>query len=228
VTVDRRQTGGKIIFYVDGYPNGTAGSKMGNINNINQAFLISGSHSQPEYHFNDMIDEVYVYNRVLNYMDIQAMMLPGRTSFNPGFWNTSGVQYYNNCYNYANNKQTNTFAQPGKAAGAQATTMSCAAVTAGAIADRLVPLSSYPASSSEYRNTVALVVAPGYDYHWYRLDSNGYWTHKPGGTAATNLDNSGYLITDPRTANRGAYTNFCGFFTAWSDANEGQGRENVN
>ena len=58
---------------------------------------------------------------------------------------------------------------------------------------------------------VALVMAPGYDYHWYRKGRNGYWTHKPGGTPATNIDNSGNLIPDPRTADRGVYTQFCTF-----------------
>jgi len=59
---------------------------------------------------------------------------------------------------------------------------------------------------------MALVMAPGYDYHWYRFMSNGYWTHKPGGTPATDKDSCGKLIPDPRTACRGPYTQFCGFF----------------
>ena len=53
--------------------------------------------------------------------------------------------------------------------------------------------------------------APGWDFHWYRKGRNGYWTHKPGGTPVTNLDNSAHLIPDPRTANRGPYTDFCTF-----------------
>jgi hypothetical protein len=53
------------------------------------------------------------------------------------------------------------------------------------------------------------------------------WTHKPGQTAATNLDNSGNVITDPRTANRGVYTDFCGFFRLWSDITQGYGHENI-
>ncbi len=47
--------------------------------------------------------------------------------------------------------------------------------------------------------------------NWYRKGRNGLWTHKPGGTQATNLDNSMNLITDPRTADRGGYTDFCTF-----------------
>ena len=44
------------------------------------------------------------------------------------------------------------------------------------------------------------------DYHWYRLDSNGFWSHKPGSTPATNLDRSGNTIVDPARANRGPYS----------------------
>ena len=43
---------------------------------------------------------------------------------------------------------------------------------------------------------------------------DGRWTHKPGGTEATDLDNSGNPISDPRTADRGGYTDFCGFMIA--------------
>ncbi len=58
---------------------------------------------------------------------------------------------------------------------------------------------------------VALVIAPGWDFPWYRKGRNGLWTHKPGGTPVTNLDNSGVTIPDPRTADRGPYTQFCTF-----------------
>src|SRR5450759_1348594 len=43
----------------------------------------------------------------------------------PGFWNTPAVQPHNNCYNYARNWRTDTFAQPGLAHGAQTHIMSC-------------------------------------------------------------------------------------------------------
>ena len=57
----------------------------------------------------------------------------------------------------------------------------------------------------------ALVIWPDVDFHWYRKGRNGYWSHKPGGTAVTNLDNSNVTIPDPRTADRGGYTHFCTF-----------------
>ena len=41
------------------------------------------------------------------------------------------------------------------------------------------------------------------DYHWYRQDAGGKWSHKPGGKKATDKDQSGNEITDPETADRG-------------------------
>lgn len=46
------------------------------------------------------------------------------------------------------------------------------------------------------------------DYHWYRQDSDGLWSHKPGTTAVTRYDApsteipEGNLIIDPELANR--------------------------
>lgn len=140
--------------------------------------------------------------------------------FNPDFWNADPyVRANNNCYNYGRNWKTNTFAQPGRHSGATASSMSCSAVKTAAMNDGLVercdclPHSEYP------RRLMALVIAPGIDYHWYRKQTGGFWGHKPGGTAARNYDNSGVLITDPQTCDRGAgtylnYTDFCGFFYA--------------
>jgi hypothetical protein len=136
------------------------------------------------------------------------------SQFNPAFWNTSAVQPNNNCYNYGRNWRTDTFAQPGRAHGAQTGTMACGTVTVAAMADGLkkrcdcLPQSEYP------RRLMALVIDPGTDYHWYRHQRGGFWGHKPGGTAARNTDNSGVVIVNPETCNRGGYTDFCGYFYA--------------
>ncbi len=153
-------------------------------------------------------------------------------SYTPTFWNDGGtVQSGNNCYNYGNNVRTDTFAQPGRASTGTAATMSCTDVYNAALADGLEPL---PASGvcEGGQDKVALVVDPGTDYHWYRLDSNGLWTHKPGQTQATNLDNSGNLISNPETADRCGtylcYTDFCDYMCSCSDDVEGSGHETIN
>jgi hypothetical protein len=137
-------------------------------------------------------------------------------AFNPNFWNVSPVLTNNNCYNYATNRRTDTFAQPGRAAGQQATTMKCANVSTGAQADGAYLAPTCVPSGQEPRWYMAMVVWPGVDYHWYRKQAEGYWGHKPGQTAARNYDNSNVVITNPETANRGGYRNFCGYFFARS------------
>lgn len=131
--------------------------------------------------------------------------------YEPEWWNVPAIQPYNNCYNYGTNVRTNTFAQPGRAAGAMYTELTCPSVRPAAIADKLIDAPAADNKCPEEGHLVALVVWPNGDYHWYRKGRNGRWSHKPGGTAVTNLDNSGAVIVDPRTADRGPYTDFCTF-----------------
>ena len=132
--------------------------------------------------------------------------------YEPNWWNDGGQkQLNNNCYNYSTNYRTDTFAQPGLAAGAEYTALTCASVRPAALADDLVDSPGANNRCPKEGHLVALVIAPGWDFHWYRKGRNAYWTHKPGATPATNVDNSGALIPDPRTANRGPYTDFCTF-----------------
>jgi hypothetical protein len=137
------------------------------------------------------------------------------SQFNPGFWNNPATQPHNNCYNYARNWRTNTFAQPGRAHGAGTSTMACANVTTAAMADGLKKRCNPCLPASEFpRRLMALVIDPGWDYHWYRHQRGGFWGHKPGQTAARNVDNSNVIVTNPETCNRGGYTDFCGYFYA--------------
>lgn len=228
VTVDRTAWPVHIAFYIDGTQAGYGTPKMGNVNNTNLPFLIGGHKDWSTARFSDRIDEVLVYNRALADWEVWEILNPGRPNFEPSFWNGNSRQGSNNCYNYANNKATNTFAQPGKAAGSANGIMTCSAAIQAVIADGLEYLgTNYPNPILNFKSGIALVVAPYYDFHFYRLDDNGNWTHKPGGNVSTNLDNSGNVITDPRTANRGVYTNFCGFFRIWSDIAQGYGHENI-
>lgn len=134
--------------------------------------------------------------------------------YEPDWWNDSGQrQWNNNCYNYATNYRSDTFAQPGLAAGAMYAALTCASVRPAAIKDELIDNPNAKNKCPKEGHLVALVVAPNYDFHWYRKGRNGRWSHKPGSTKVTNLDNSGVLIPDPRNANRGPYTDFCTFMT---------------
>jgi hypothetical protein len=139
--------------------------------------------------------------------------------YEPAWWNDGGQkQLHNNCYNYASNYRSDTFAQPGRAAGAMYTSLSGCNVAAGqrsakmgAVSDCLIDTPNANNQCPAQGHLVALVIWPNYDFHWYRKDVTGWWSHKPGGTQVTNKDNSGNAISDPRTANRGGYTQFCTF-----------------
>jgi hypothetical protein len=133
-------------------------------------------------------------------------------TYNPGAWNNPAVQPNNNCYNYANDHATNTFAQPGRAHGKQTSIMDCGHVQPAAVADGLAAAPNFTAPLAAGAGWyVALVIWPGSDYHWYRQDIVGCWSHKPGSTAARNVDNAGKQISDPKTCDRGPYTVFCDY-----------------
>jgi len=54
------------------------------------------------------------------------------------------------------------------------------------------------------------------DYHFYRLDDNGYWSHKPGATKTNTKNFDGKKITAPHKARRESnshkYNKSCGYF----------------
>ena len=66
---------------------------------------------------------------------------------------------------------------------------------------------------------VALIVGKG-DYHWYRQNPDGFWSHKPGKEPVTNVDQQYNSIIDPQYAEWSkAYTKFIGYFavTPWNN-----------
>lgn len=68
----------------------------------------------------------------------------------------------------------------------------------------------------------AIVVHPNKTFHFYRQDSDGYWSHKPGTLPVSKVDADSAKIVFPHYANRTYekgnknneinYTNFCGYF----------------
>ena len=84
-------------------------------------------------------------------------------------WATERARICNNCYNYANIRRTDNFAQPGVGSGQRFAEYSKAAVLAGAERDGLVLLDPQPGAndsapgpflSPDPRHLVALVVRP--------------------------------------------------------------------
>lgn len=138
------------------------------------------------------------------------------------WWNDGGLesnshQRNNNCYNYATNQRTDTFAQPGWGSGLTLPDAGSGdTVRLYAWYDNLYDAPAANNTCTPEGHLVALAFAPSLlepDYHWWRKDRSGYWSGKAGPSAASDRDHSGNLITDPRTCNRGVYTTFVGFMT---------------
>jgi hypothetical protein len=147
---------------------------------------------------------------------------------NIDYWEEQGCDQLllNNCYCYAVGKDLNTgYCEPGlggtgKRIGAQLT--SCTAANAAVLLDGGVPVTRQQVYNSPPTGThyIALAVEPADpasgrpgDYHFWRWDSTGFWSSKPGVSLARNFYKNGTLIADvelPYT--RGKYTDFCGYF----------------
>ena len=66
---------------------------------------------------------------------------------------------------------------------------------------------------------VALIVGKD-DYHWYRQNPDGFWSHKPGNMNVRNVDEQYNSIIDPQYAEWSKdYTKFIGYFavTPWNN-----------
>lgn len=149
-----------------------------------------------------------IYEDSVTAMACGSLAYTSDTNFS--FWNGDTYsQWNNNCYNFASNYKSNTFAQPGRKSNVPSS-LDC-----GNYYGAMGYAAAYDGhtnacwSGTQYRT--CFVIWPGNDYHWYRLCANGHWCHKPGSTPARNYDNSGYWITDPYYCNRGNYTVFCSY-----------------
>lgn len=137
-------------------------------------------------------------------------------TFHPDFYNKNKrLLNYVNCYGYAvghTNPDKKLTQQPGYASGysrfgevKQASSEhTCADITARMFGDMpsIVGPVSFTDKCPPKTSKIALVVDPSADYHYYRQDSNGWWSHKPGSTSVTNMDAAGINIWDPLLASR--------------------------
>ena len=139
-----------------------------------------------------------------------------------GCFATDAGQSNNNCYNYANDVVTNTFAQPGRGSGVcshhdrPCVKNTCDAVKQAAVSDGLVWVGTtlpteLPPNGGHY---VSLHIWPQSNFHWIRMDANLTWSHKPGGSPVRDHDNNGKVITDPGKADFSPWTEHCGYLRA--------------
>lgn len=151
-------------------------------------------------------------------------------NYSASYWNDfpyGSIQMLNNCYNYAANRRTDTFAQPGKASGYPITVFSGFALDLALFHDGFESTTS-SGTSAENKMKIYCAIWPWTDFHFYRRDNNGMWSGKPGYDEATNLDHSGNTISNPSTADRGNYTEELGYYFVSSiNANQGDSLPNV-
>lgn len=146
-------------------------------------------------------------------------------TYNPTYWNKAENIRRANCYAYSMDVICNREMklQPGQLAGKTFTSLTENAIFQAAQSDapylgsgRTIARASQNDKPGRKQYKVALVIAPNTDYHWYVQNTDGYWSHKPGYSSATNVDASGRKITDPQSCNRnyGAlnYSTFCGYY----------------
>jgi len=145
----------------------------------------------------------------LNVPQYSPTIIGKSTEYNPsencdGNFMSYKFQPNNNCYNYATNVATNSFAQPGRMTGEPLSSGYTAQdVVDGAVSDglnyvgeTLKELNHY-AKSAGPGHFVALMISPPNssvswlgDYHWARLDDikTSSWSQKDGGDQVTNFD----------------------------------------
>lgn len=81
----------------------------------------------------------------------------------------------------------------------------------GAVGDGLV-LVETAVDKHEYYLAALFFADNEKDFHWYRKDDDGFWSHKNGRKAASNLDDAGIQIEDPLKIKDTGYPIFGGFF----------------
>jgi hypothetical protein len=147
-------------------------------------------------------------------------------------WQNRTLRYRNNCYNFATDVLTNTFAEPGFGSGMRHKDYSvfanCDYLRTGAIKDGLINIpvkefGKYDGENAKCHYIAGYVSTKIKDFHWYRLMRPGVdnvdreiFFHKPGGYSIMTNDFGGkpiekYGLFSPYF-NPGPYDKFCGFF----------------
>ena len=150
-----------------------------------------------------------------------APLTGSETRFDPRKFNkTRRIKQSHNCFAYAfdhielppldkcNEKYCMVpYHQPGRKSGypkwSKVKTRSCPDLLARLHGDvKGLTHSTFEKKCPRGTSKIALVADEDEDYHFYRQDSNGYWSHKPGATDVTRLDATGRPIYDVELAAR--------------------------
>lgn len=156
-------------------------------------------------------------------------------SFEPSKWNddlTEKEIETTNCYSYAfnrieSNRNEDDKLQPGEMSGETYKMYECNEIINKMILDHpyLNKINTIHESIPCDHYRIALVLDKNgekKDYHYYRQDKDGNWSHKTGNNKVSNEDASGNIITNPELCDRNYdkekndeynYNIFCGYFS---------------
>ena len=148
-------------------------------------------------------------------VDLKMVLLRSgyELEYNEELWNEFSVLNNANCYGYALNIQvkpgTNELwnsPQPGQAAGNVLPDSAASTVITHVELDSAVLNFTFEAIEKYAKcdpgcYKVALVIANGTDFHWYRQNTDGTWSHKFVERQASREDGAGQVIYDPEYAN---------------------------
>lgn len=155
--------------------------------------------------------------------------------YEPEKWNNNlHIRTTHNCYAYAHNdyKPDRTgFPSPGVKAGMRPpkkSEITCRNIKNRVLKDnkdKIIQINPKNPCPKGY-NKIALVIDDYRDYHFYRLDTDtNLWSHKPGSTKVTILDDTNNPIYHPIYADRNYedhnlnYDEYCMTYCAKPDAN---------
>ena len=147
-----------------------------------------------------------------------------KPKYNPKLWNNidDKSKKYTNCYSYAMNRiegnRTNKL-QPGFLSNSKYSNYTCEEISQKIINDNpsIKRSSKYDETPCGYYKIVLLIDnIDKKDYHFYRQDINGNWSHKLGPNNVSNLDASGNILNNIELNNHNYdnfnYNIFCGYF----------------
>lgn len=142
--------------------------------------------------------------------------------YEPSKWNNASYVHYNNCYAYAMDNQKSRLSKP-QPSDQSSSNYQCPVLKEWIKGDLVeastgIKYQMFDGTNHDkcpdWHHKIYLVHGD-HDYHFYRLDSDGLWSHKPGGSEVTRLDASGQLIVNPETADHNYpnnnYNVKCGF-----------------
>jgi len=134
--------------------------------------------------------------------------------YEPSLWNSNPVLSGTNCYSYALNNQVDGWNNSNNVvwlnvgyASFVLTQPYINALNVDIVAKNDASVMGYTFNDSDRDEIcsngsykIALVIKNYVDYHWYRQNKDGSWSHKLSSNPVTNLDASGEIIYDPENA----------------------------